>query len=473
MSDEDKPFEGPSDRTILAPGPKAWPRMPPAPGPAFRPAAPPRPEPCFAPRPAADAATGEAALETEEVPPIRLEPPPSSLHALRFDARVVAHQNGFIPAAGPVLVLLGGLQVAVPQASSAKLMERVALAIENFETEARGADVAADQARDATYILCAMADDRIQNIPTLDRHARTHGSMLFRFFGERTGGDVFFAKLDRAKLGPLRSYALLELMHCCLALGFQGRYRTLPEATATLQKIQRDLYDLLRKVRPRAERDLSPHWKGQELDHPEPRARSPFWAIAGVAGIALLGLFLSLRSVLTDAAEIAATEIRNLDGTGRIGLARASRVPPPPAPPGPVCPTDLPEGFTCKMVGTGLTFSAASEVVFASGQVSVNTELVPVVEGLARFLDKWPGTIGVIGHTDNVKLRKTSPFASNWALSLERAKAVAAILKPSLTDPSRIEVEGRADEVPLASNDTPEGRTRNRRVEIELVHGSR
>jgi type VI secretion system protein ImpK len=52
---------------------------------------------------------------------------------------------------------------------------------------------------------------------------------------------------------------------------------------------------------------------------------------------------------------------------------------------------------------------------------------------------------------------------------MARAKAVAAMLKPNLSDPSRIEVDGRADEEPIASNATPQGRAQNRRVEITLA----
>lgn len=490
MSDKDNPFDRPADRTVFAPGRKAQgPGVPPPSGPVPRPVAPPpRPQHSVPPQaphpqaphpqapypqPPADAATGEAWIKTQDVQPIRPEPPPSPPRALRIEELVVPHENPIMQAAGPILLLLGRLRVAVLQASPASLMEQVAAAIEFFEKEVRRAGVATEQASDAKYIVCAAADDIVQNIPTEDRHVWTQYSMLSRFFGDRTGGVTFFQKLDRAKMDPLLDYPLLELMHCCLALGFQGRYRNEPNGPTTLQQIQRNLYELLRRVHPRAERDLSPHWRGQDLGRTVLRTRVPFWTIAGVAGLALLALFLTLRSLLSDGAEIAAAEVKNLNGTGEINLARVIHAPPPPAPPGPVCPTGLPEGVGCKVVGTALTFSVKSEVLFASGQATLKAEFVPVAKGLAVFLDKEPGTIGVIGHTDNVKLRKTSPFASNWALSIERAKAVAEVLKPSLSDPSRIEVDGRADEAPVASNDTPEGRARNRRVEIKLTRGNR
>ena len=87
------------------------------------------------------------------------------------------------------------------------------------------------------------------------------------------------------------------------------------------------------------------------------------------------------------------------------------------------------------------------------------------------MLEKEPGAISVIGHTDNIKLQSTSQFSSNWQLSVERAKAVAKVLRPGLSDPSRVEVDGKADYEPVASNDTVQGRAQNRRVEIMLARG--
>jgi hypothetical protein len=82
------------------------------------------------------------------------------------------------------------------------LLGQVTETIEAFEHEVRAAGASAEQTRIAKYILCAAADDIVQNIPGDDRHVWTQYSMLSRFFGERVGGVRFFEELDRAKGDP-------------------------------------------------------------------------------------------------------------------------------------------------------------------------------------------------------------------------------------------------------------------------------
>ena len=89
---------------------------------------------------------------------------------------------------------------SIAGAMKALTQEQVADAIKFFEKDIRSAGISEAQATQAKYILCATADDIVQNIPTEDRHVWTQYSMLSRFFGERIGGVRFFEELDRAKL---------------------------------------------------------------------------------------------------------------------------------------------------------------------------------------------------------------------------------------------------------------------------------
>src|SRR5258707_1481591 len=225
------------------------------------------------------------------------------------------------------------LRVALLRAPFASLMEQVADAIKFFEKEIRSAGIPEQQANTAKSILGATADDIVQNIPTEDRHVWTQYSMLSRFFGERTGGVRFFEELEKALKDPLINYPLLELQHTCLALGFQGVHRSAPNGTSSLQQIQRNLYETLRRIRPKVTHDLSPRWQGQSLASRASRLRVPLWAVASIVGALLLALYITLLALLSGRSEAVAGTIAILHPTEKIEIARRVIAPPPPPPP--------------------------------------------------------------------------------------------------------------------------------------------
>ncbi|VIO78089.1 Outer membrane protein Omp38 [Bradyrhizobium ivorense] len=401
---------------------------------------------------------------------------------LRVDDLVAPNSNPIMRAAGPLLQLLGRLRVALMRASFASLMDQVADAVKFFETEIRSAGVSEQQANTAKYILCATADDIVQHIPTDERHVWAQYSMLSRFFGERVGGVRFFEILDRLKLDPLTNYPILELQHACLALGFQGMHRSTAGGVAGLQTIQRNLYELLRQVHPKVIRDLSPHWRGQALAGRRLRIRIPTWLVASVAAALLFAGFITLRAWLTSSAEKAAQVASSLHPTDKIELKRKIIAPPPPPPPPPpperitqlqrIRNALAAENTACKMTadyaGNFIVIRVCNLILFESAQATVLEQFKPVAARLAVTLDKEPGKIRVVGHTDNTPMR-SARFPSNFELSLERAKAAAATLKRGLSDGSRVEVEGKGADAPIDTNATPAGRANNRRVEIFIA----
>ncbi|MAM87288.1 flagellar motor protein MotB [Allohahella sp. A8] len=103
---------------------------------------------------------------------------------------------------------------------------------------------------------------------------------------------------------------------------------------------------------------------------------------------------------------------------------------------------------------------------FASGSASLNADFFPVIDNMVEVLKQYQGNISVEGHTDNIPI-KTARFRSNWDLSTARALEVAhALFESGDVGQERFAVTGAADTTPLVPNDTPEGRARNRRVEI-------
>jgi chemotaxis protein MotB len=116
-----------------------------------------------------------------------------------------------------------------------------------------------------------------------------------------------------------------------------------------------------------------------------------------------------------------------------------------------------------------LTVDVAEQLFFDSGRADLKdtgkTVLKKVGEALKGYEDK---VIRVVGHTDNVPI-KTRVFPSNWELSVARATTVVRFLQENGIPPERMVASGRAEYQPVAENDTPEGRKKNRRIEITLI----
>jgi type VI secretion system protein ImpK len=399
---------------------------------------------------------------------------------MRIDELVTANENPILRSAGPLLLMLGRLRVALARASFASLMEQVAEAIKFFEKDIRSAGISEGQANSAKYLICATADDIVQNIPTEDRHVWTQYSMLSRFFGERVGGVRFFDELTRLKQDPLLNYDVLELQHTCLALGFQGVHRTSAGGASALQHIQRDLYETLRRVRPKAYRELSPHWRGQNIASRRSRVIVPWWAVTGVVGALLFGLYFLFLYLLNGGVDAAAAKMASLHDLSKISIERKVVVPPlPPLPPEPERITQLqriraalaPEiaagQASADQTANRIIIRVGNIILFDSGSATVLQQFKPVAARVAAALDKEPGFIQIVGHTDNTPIYGTNVrFPSNYALSIERAKSVAALLKLGLANPDRLQTDGKGETAPIADNKTPEGRARNRRVEI-------
>ena len=112
--------------------------------------------------------------------------------------------------------------------------------------------------------------------------------------------------------------------------------------------------------------------------------------------------------------------------------------------------------------GDYLIVNMPQDLLFATDSASVRPDLTADLRAVAASLLRYPNSrIEVIGHTDN-----TGAAAYNQDLSQRRAVSVAGILRDSGVPGNRIAAFGRGEDQPIASNLTPEGRAKNRRVEI-------
>lgn len=110
-------------------------------------------------------------------------------------------------------------------------------------------------------------------------------------------------------------------------------------------------------------------------------------------------------------------------------------------------------------------------ILFDSGKATLKPECSAVLNNIGIILEKYgKSVIEIEGHTDNVPIH-TSQFADNDELSDARALSVFRyILEHTNLNPANLKHSGRGEYVPVADNSTPEGRTKNRRVEIKIYH---
>lgn len=119
--------------------------------------------------------------------------------------------------------------------------------------------------------------------------------------------------------------------------------------------------------------------------------------------------------------------------------------------------------------GNWVAIRIGNLITFASGQATALPGFVPVARKIASVTEGEKGPVRIVGHTDDQAVSAGGPFRDNQALSVARADAVAALIRPALSDPKRVAVEGRGSAEPIADNATNEGRARNRRVEILIT----
>ena len=117
----------------------------------------------------------------------------------------------------------------------------------------------------------------------------------------------------------------------------------------------------------------------------------------------------------------------------------------------------------------GLVLRFSERFFFDSGDASIRPEVVPLLTVLAQSLQALPNHIRIEGHTDSVPIR-TARFPSNWELSTARATSIVHhFLTHHRFEPSRLSAAGYGEFRPIAKNQTADGRSQNRRVDIVIL----
>jgi len=379
-----------------------------------------------------------------------------------------SHQNVLVAAANPLINAIPQIRHSVSHEDPAQLRQQLIDQIRRFELSCQQSGLGYEVIIGARYCLCTALDEAAALTPWGSRGVWTSNGLLVTFHNETWGGEKFFQLLAKLSQYPRRHILMLELIYFCLLLGFEGRYRVLDNGRSQLETIKQRLLQMIKSVRGSYAAALSPHPTDQPVLRKLWRPMIPLWACAAVAGLAACLFYIVLNWRLGD---YTSPVLARIYQTALPEVKIGNPAPPPPATlnlraflkpeidAGLVAVRDEADRSVVTLKGDGLFASAATEV---------RGDYIDVIQRIAAAMNNVSGQIQVIGYSDNVPIR-SARFASNFELSLARARSVQTLLQQQLAQPSRVKAEGRGESNPLVPNTSAENRARNRRVEITLL----
>lgn len=384
--------------------------------------------------------------------------------------------NPLAGAAAPLLWLAGRLNESAPPEHVAQFRERVRQELKRFETAAMARDVPPRLVRMGRYALAATIDDIILNTAWGGQTAWASRSLVSLLYNETWGGERFYDLLSQMRLNAEDNIDGLELMAICLAVGFSGKYRVMEGGLGKLSRLRHELYRTIRRIRGPHEQELSPPWEAVAAPHAAPKSARGAWIVAGAAALLVAILWIASSIGLRARVETAAERIDALSPGIAVTVARPA-IPVIPERSKPDARTQLERlsGFLAPEIAAGRVEVARVgdrivirmlQASFPTGGVALAGTEEPLVTRIGAALDGEKGPILVVGHTDDIPVTAGSALGDNMAISQQRARSTAEMLRRHVGEPERVSSEGRGSNDPIASNATVEGRSRNRRVEF-------
>jgi type VI secretion system protein ImpK len=376
-----------------------------------------------------------------------------------------------VSTARPQLNLLDRLRTMNTVPDVEQLRTAVIEEMRSYERRIANAGVDMEHARIAHYALCATIDDVVLATPWGANSSWGTNSIVSTFHRDVQGGERVFELLEHQHRDPGRNRDVLFLLYFCLSLGFRGRLRVSPRGALELSQIRDGLYRTLQSSMGDLERELSPQWRGINA-----RNAKSGWRHLLPAFIAMMVLFVAvgyigMLNLINTKSDDAIVTIASLPPNGSPSI----QVEQPIAEP--VEQADVIDNFLVFLKpevdrGVLTTTRNGKEVLvifrntgtFEPGSADVSPEFEQLLQRVGQSIESARFDVVITGHTDNRPIR-TVRFPSNWHLSQARARSVSDIITQKV-NATRVRFEGRGETEPVDTNDTPQGREANRRIEM-------
>ncbi len=391
--------------------------------------------------------------------------PPSENLGIRLTT-ITAAKNPLLEAARPLLRALTDLPDFLESDAIAELHTLLEQELRLFQKLCEQANIRRDHMIGARYCLCTALDEAAMQT-TWGRGGAsgvewiTNG-LASTFHEDRQGGDKVYLLIGRLMTEPREHIDLLEVIYRILSFGFEGRYRFEADGRRKHETVRQRLYTEITAQRGPVPIALSPHWHTIVQRRRISFHEFPIWITVATLSIILLSFFGYCKYVLeTHGAEVHSA-------IGNIG-----RMTPPVAPPSMHLKELLKDEITSGTVTVDETAHRSSVIfrgddMFPAGKIVINPAMTALVEKIAAAIAQVPGRVSITGYTDNAPIRSRQ-FASNQALSEERAAQVVQLLQSAGVPANRLEAIGKGEADPIGDNATLHGRAKNRRVEITVA----
>lgn len=380
----------------------------------------------------------------------------------------VSQENPLLAAAAPLLNAIVQIRLAATHDDPAGLRQQLVDEIRQFEARCKQAGLPFDMIIGARYCLCSVLDEAAAQTPWGTRGVWSGNGLLVTFHNESWGGEKVFQLLSRISQTPAQHLWLLETIHYCLLLGYEGRYRAVEQGRLQRDAIRTRLAQLIADTRGALPPPMQPQPQQPVGQNTLWRPPVPLWASVALAAF-LAGLIYSgLNWRLGNAAEPLLRAIWETPLPSN-EIARSSSAQ---------ALLDLRQRLDDLIAARQLDVADGtngSKVIIASDKLfrPAGSDLLPegraLITRVSAAMDNIKGTVLVSVYTDNQPVR-SAHFASNYEYSLAQAHTVSALMRQQMLEPNHlIRSEGRGDSNPLLPNDSSENRARNRRVEIVLL----
>ncbi|EPU3407231.1 type VI secretion system protein TssL, long form [Vibrio vulnificus] len=388
------------------------------------------------------------------------------------ETSIVAFGNNVLLAEANVIVsLLGQIRATATHSDVKQLREAFVQKMRDYENRLRLQGANSKQIDIARYCLCCAIDEAVLNTEWGSQSVWGHNSLLSTFYSNTQGGEQFFIHLDESLAEPNKHLDLLEVMYICMSLGFLGQFRVRENGIEQHRSLKNRVMDVLKSHG----RDYSPSLNDDALAKvlvgEQIAEKAPLWVVLSITAAVLVSVYMYLSYSLNEKSDQTFSQLMNLVPSKEIenqsadyisSLAVANQIQRSLA-------TEIEMGLLkVDALPDRVRITFQSNDLFESGSAELVAHIFPVVSKVARALEATNGKILVVGHTDNNPIF-TSKFPSNWHLSLARATALTDRLASAGKLSGRVIPEGMGDARPLVSNETAEGRSINRRVEIDLL----